>query len=378
MFQKKLFPTFADDDATADAIERADGINYLPLDEATAVARPATLKAGWHELEFDQLVAEQKPLWTALGEKVARPFTVLAAKWKCRSEVANRQIDVQQDELDKAKADLDLHNDALQGHTRREPHAKAMYLLRWGLLLLGDIAGIAGAAILLGEIVDLAVLQAVASAIAAVTAGIVGNDIRDARLARRRERDLTTLPNEHRKFAWVFSGADIGEKIVTAIILVGVTITLLIIGGIFALRAGVEGSLGGVVFGCLAGAICLASALNTYHYADEIADLLDHAYERYLRSSRRLAKLSNSKAIATYDAATAEATSIKIEHAERGAAGALKIAALKHGVSRQNPAVMGHGPAADAPPSNPDRFSTMHFDIPDVAANGASPNGSRP
>lgn len=381
MFGKKktLFAPFtADDDATAEVADYAASHSYLPLDEAIAVGTPGTIRRGWHEEEFDQLAAEQKPLWTAIGEKLARPFTVAAARYRSRRDVAEGQIEIQRTVLGGAKASLDLHNAALEGYTRREPHARTMYLLRWMLLLGGDTAGIAGAAILLGEVVNLAVLQAVASAIAAITAGLVGNDIRDARLARRRARDPKELPDEYRKFAWVFSGANAGEKIVKAMILVGITVTLLIVGGIFALRDGVEGSLGGIVFGCLAGAICLASALNTYQYADEIADLLDHAYNRYLRASQRLDKLSKNKAIARYDANIAEANSIKIEHAERGAAGALKLTAFKHGISFQNPAVMGHGPAADPQPAEPDLFTTFEQHIPDSSTNGHHLNGARP
>jgi len=380
---KNPFASFTEEDATSDLADYAAGRSYLPLDEAIAVGTPSTITRGWHEEEFDERASEQKPLWAAMGEKLARPFTVTAARWRSRRDVAEDQIGVQRSVLEAAKENLELHNDALEGHTRREPHAKVLYLLRWASLLLGDIAGISGAAILLGEVVELAILQAVASAIAAVTAGLVGSDIRDARLARRRSRDVKDMPEEHRKFAWVFSGADVGEKIVKAMILVGITTTLLIVGGIFALRAGVEGSLGGIVFGCLAGAICLASALNTYQYADEIADLLDHAYNRYLRASKRLAKLSKNKAIATYDANTAEANSIRIEHADRGEAAAKKVTAMKHGISFDNPAVMGHGPAADPKPAaeepapvQPDLFSTFEHDLTGLGTNGAGSNGN--
>lgn len=386
MFNKNLFAPFAEDDATDELADYAAGKSYLPLDEAIAVGTPSTIKRGWHEEEFDQRAAEQEPLWAANGEKAAKPFTVTAARYRSRRDVAEHQIVVQRSVFTAAKENFDLHTDALEGYTRREPHAKVMYLLRWALLLLGDIAGISGAAILLGEVVDLAVLQAVASAVAAVTAGLVGNDIRDARLARRRARDLKDMPEKHGKFAWLFNGSDVGEKIVKAMILVGITTTVLIVGGIFALRDGVEGSLGGIVFGCLAGAICLASALNTYQYADEIADLLDHAYSRYLRASKRLAKLAENEAIAAYDANTVEAESIRTEHAYRGEAAAKKVTAMKHSISFDNPAVMGHGPAADPKPAidpeqaasarQGDLFSSLAQDLSGLSANGVSGNGN--
>lgn len=369
MFTKSAFSP-SDEDGTEDAITRAENISYLPLDTASAVPRPDTIERGWHEPEFENLASEQTPLWQALGEKAARPFTVKAAARQAARDAAVRQVQLQTDELEKAKADLDLHNEALAGYTRREPHAKLMYLLRWALLLLSDIAGIAGAAILLGEIPLLALLQAVASAVAAVTSGLAGNDIRDARLARRRARETKDLAAEHQRFAWVFNGADPGERIVKAVVLTALTVVVLIIGGIFALRAGVEGSLGGLVFGCLAGAICLASMLNTYYYADEIADLLDHAYNRYLRASKRLQALAMSSAIALFDAADAEAASIKAEHDHRGNAGHYKVTALMHGVSRANPAVMGHGPAPCPQLPEPDLFSLLEH-----GTNGHHDNG---
>jgi hypothetical protein len=380
---RKIKPRFLvpDDDDTADAVDRADGIQYLPIDEATAVATPDTIDQAWHDLEYDELAAEQKPRWAARGEKLARPFVVLAQRWRCRRDADCHAIEAQQIIVDGEKGRLELTEQALHGYTRREPHAKGMYLLRWTLLLLGDIAGIAGAAVLLGEIPYLALLQAVSSAIAAVTAGLVGNDIRDARLARRRASDTKTMPAEHQQFAWLFSGADVGEKIVRAMIGAAIAVTLLIGAGIYTLRTGVEGSLGGVVFGCLAVAICLASALNSYTYADEIADLLDHAYARYTRALRKLARLARSKAVARYDAATAEAESIKTEHEHLGIAGERKILALKHGISRNNPAVLGHGPAkteTSTQPAQPDLFSALELSLNDRTAKPRTANGSRP
>jgi len=365
-----------DDNDALDAIERADGISYLPTDEAAAVPQPDTIAQGWHELEYGELAVEQKPLHTALGEKLARPFEVLAGRWERRSAADHHTIDVQKGLLDTAKARLDLVEDALHSYTRREPHAKLMYLLRWALLLLGDIAGIAGAAVLLGEIPSLAVLQAVASAIAAVTAGLVGNDIRDARLARRRARDPQELKPEHKQFAWLFSGADVGEKIVKAMVGSAVAVTLLVGVGIFTLRTGVEGGLGGAVFGCLAMAICLASAINSWNYTDEVADLLDNAYARYLRALRKFTRLSRSKAIARRDAATAEAASIKKEYEQLGVAAEHKYKALSHGIARNNPAVLGHGPAPRSP-ARRDEAPPVRYDV-ERPAEDRSANGARP
>jgi hypothetical protein len=372
---KTLFSFSEDDgDTTQEAFDRAEGVTYIPLDEASAVAMPTTIEHGWHELEYDKLAAEQEPLHTALGEKIARPFTVLAEQLKGRYEADGHAIDTQQDVVDTAKASMDLANDALEGHTRRESHAKLMYLLRWVLLVFGDVAGITGAAVLIGEIPYLAVMQAVASAIAAITAGLIGNDIRDARLARRRARDPKDLAPEHQKYAWVYSGADTGETIVKAMVSVAIVIALLIGAGIFTLRTGVEGSLAGAVFGCLAIAICLASALNSYNYTDEIADLLDHAYARYVRALKKLAKLSRSKAVARYNAALAEATSIKAEHVQLALAGGLHVGAFKYGISRGNPAVMGHGPAP-ALTAEPDLFTQLGRGMYGHTQNGHTQNG---
>jgi hypothetical protein len=231
--------------------------------------------------------------------------------------------------------------------------------------VLGDIAAISGAAIMRGEIVSLAVLQAVAVGIAAVTAGVIGEDIRDMRLARKRQRDPESLSAAEEEFADLFKGVDVGEKIVKLMIFVAVAVAVLTAGGIFALRSDREGMMNGVIFAALALAICFASGLNTYVYSDEAADRLDTADRVYAKELKRHRQLSERSALRQFAEATAEEESIKTEHKALGRAARGRMKALKFKIFRQNPGVVGHGPASSA--------ESPLFAIPD----GARPNGVR-
>jgi hypothetical protein len=128
---------------------------------------------------------------------------------------------------------------------------------------------------------------------------------------------------------------------------VAATIALLTAGGIFALRSGVEGTSNGVIFACLALAVCLASVLNTYLYADEVADQIDSARHTHRRERRDHRKLSKRRELRRYAKATAESESLTAEHELRARAAYHRVLALKWRVHRQNPGVAGHGPSKE-------------------------------
>jgi hypothetical protein len=368
----------ADKYATDDLIEHADGVSYVPVDQLTAVAHPGTIAHAWHVEEFTALGEEQEHLFTAQGENSARRSTVRAAQRKPARDAALHGIAAQVRELASAQAARDLAHAALDGLVRREAGAKGMYRLRWALLLGGDVAGISGASILLGEIPQLALAQAFAAAIAAVTAGVVGKDLRDAYLRRQRARSPQSVPTEHRQYERLICGVGAGEKIVVAMILVAITAMLLIVGGIFALRTGVEGELGGIVFGALAGAICLASALNCWDYADEVADAIQRAEERYAKADKLHGKRAKDRGLVQYEGAAAEAASIQRESAASGKAARSKITALMHGVSRRNPSICGHGPAPAAAPHTPAVPSILLRSAPAVLDGHDGHDGQEP
>jgi hypothetical protein len=339
-------------DITDQVEAEVGGIRLLLVENAAAAPMPETVGGLWSDSELDQLAEEQEPLWQARGEAAAQPATVRAAGLDPAAKAAQTRIGVHDPKL-RATVEWSITvQKVLGGLTRREPRAKFWYVLRFVSLVLGDVAGVAGAAILLGEIVWLAVMQAVAAGVAAVSAGIVGQDIRDMVLSRRRRRDEKKLSAEEQPFRHLFQGAHAGEGIIKIMVGVAVMVAILTVSGIFALRSGVEGPTNGVVFAGLAGAICLASALNSYIYADEVADLIDRANRAAHREGRRHQQLANHRGLRRSAKATAAAQSIKQEHQLRGVAAMRHILALKWRVYRHNPAIVGHGPQPNQPSLN--------------------------
>jgi hypothetical protein len=352
---------FADDDPTDDIMTEAENISLLPVDKAHAVPRPDTIGPAYHEDEYDQKAQVQRSLWQAEGERAAHSHTVKAGGLKARVEVIRDRIATAKVRRNEAQAALKNITDALAGYSRRGPLAKRWYLITWFLLLGGDVAGVSGAAIMFGEIPYLAVLQAVAAAVAAVTAGLIGQDIRDARLARRRQCDPAKLTPAQQPYAHLFTGGDIGETIVKAMVYAAITIALLVVGGIWALRAGATDGLAGIVYGCLAGAICLASAINCYIAADEVADLLDQAQLRYDRAEKQLEKLSRSSELLTHGEETAAEASVKTEYEHKSKAAEHAMAALKHSISRRHPGILGHGRPAAVPTTPIPKLSKLEL-----------------
>ena len=332
-------------DPTNDYVAEAEAIRLQRIDEADAQAKPEAIDQPWVGYQYDERSKEQPDLFEAEGEVSARPASMTAKSLDIAAGGAKHRIDVQQQKLDAALAFCLLVGAVLRPFTRREPHAKRWYVFRWLVLILGDIAGISGAAILLGEIVSLAIMQATASGMAAVTAGIVGHDIRDMQLQRRRARDATTLTDDQKKFVHLFQVSYDAEKITKAVLWAAATVGFLISAGIFALRSGVEGTSGGVIFSCLAAGLAIASFLNTYIYADEVADLIDTAELDYKRELKRHEKLSNNNLIRRHAEAGEQARSIRAEFAVLGQAAARAFQALKYLIFSNNPGVLGHGPA---------------------------------
>jgi hypothetical protein len=338
------------DDLTTDIIETAESISLDPVDEARAVPRPDTIEEPWHQREYDEYAAEQPDHAAADGELASRPASVRASGLKeARDGAADARDFAKQDCVD-ARAVYRAIVTAF-GKSRRPADAKFWYQLRWFLLLTGDIAGVTGAAVMYGELVYLAVMQAVASAVAAVTAGQVGEDIRVMRDSWRRQRDPDQLTDVPRPYAYLFRGGDPGEQLVKVMLWVALSVALLVFGGILALRAGAEDGLAGIVFGCLAGAVCAASAINSYFYADEAADLLDRAWHDVVQADKRLAERTQAPVFVAYGEAAATVASIKAEYGYLGRAGQRHFKGLAYGITRRHPGIFGHGPAA--PPSSP-------------------------
>jgi hypothetical protein len=313
------------------------------IDEARAIPRPDGIEKFYLEEAVEKKAAEQPLLWEARGEADARPWRMKAAASEHAAMVVASSVAAQQELVASARERYELTARTLGGYTRRAPGEKVPYYLRWLLILGGDVAGVAGAAILLGETVELGVLQAIASGTAAITSGLLAQEVKDSRLARKREKVPRDLTSDERRFAHLFRGRDSGERIVKVVVTAGALIAVLIAGSIFALRYSTEGSTAAWAFGLLAAAVALASWANVYHYTDEVSDLIDARRADYTRELKRLETLPNAGGISEHHAALAQATSIKAEAASRGLAAQKADEATAGQLLNEHSDVAGHG-----------------------------------
>lgn len=316
----------------------------LPAVEgANAIPRPDGIEKFYFEEAVEKTAAEQQPLSAARGEADSRPWQTKAARYEHAATVVASYVEAQREVVAGAQARFELTARALGVYARRGAHEKFPYYLRWGLILGGDVAGVAGAAILLGETVALGVLQAIASGTAAITSGLLAQDVKDSRLSRKREKLPRDLTDDERRFAHLFRGGDSGERIVRVVVAAGLLIGALIAGSIFALRFSTEGSTAAWAFGLLAAAIALASWANVYHYTDEASDLIEARRAEYWRELGRLRKLLNAGDVAERDAALAQAVSIRAEAASRGLAAQRAVEAAGARLLNDQADVAGHG-----------------------------------
>jgi hypothetical protein len=313
------------------------------IDEASAIPRPEGIEKFYLEEAVEKKAAEQPLLWSARGEAGARQWRMKAAASEHAATVVASSIAAQQQLVAAACDRYELTARTLGPYTRRAHDEKVPYYLRWLLILGGDVAGVAGAAILLGETVELGVLQAIASGTAAITSGLLAQEVKDSRLARKREKVQRDLTSDERRFAHLFRGGDSGERIVKMVVAAGALIAVLIAGSIFALRFSTEGSTAAWAFGLLAAAVALASWANVYHHTDEVSDLIEARRADYARELKRLKSLAGARDISEHRSAVAQAASITAEAASRGLAAQNAVEATAGRILNEHSDVAGHG-----------------------------------
>lgn len=333
------------------ATEAAAEVRRLqPVDAAQMAARPASVLTSYVELEYDDLAAEQDALWQAEGTAASRGVASAQRQAQPGFKTARSHQRGQRAVVGQARAaylDAVTH---LGPFCHREPGAKKWYLTRWLFLLGGDIAGQAGAALSYGEPYATAIPQALASGMAALTAGMVGAELRNLRATARRQHDADAVPDALTPWPHLFRAPDHGHRLAHIAIGIGALAGLSVAGAIFWLRLIVEGAAAGAVYGLLAVGITLASGINAYFYADEIADHIDAAEARYSRELKRSQQLAVRPELLRHNAARAEAASIRNEHHARGEAATRHLGALKWRVLSNNPGVAGHGIAGSTQP----------------------------
>jgi hypothetical protein len=230
------------------------------------------------------------------------------------------------------------------GHLRcRNRHERWFYFLRMAVLVGGDVVGVAGGLIMLGEVPWLAVMQALAAGAAAITSGLMAAPIKEARLARTRKKDPEDLTADEQLFSVWFQGPDSGELVVKVSVYGALTIIPFLFVGILALRMSTEGTIAGLVFGCIAVAVALASWASCYYFTDPVADLLESMHHDFLSARKELDELNGRSARASRARAETTVTSLlRVSDLAGKAARERVLGGISRRLSTQ-PGIVGQG-----------------------------------
>lgn len=322
------------DDAEDMVIQRVDETNFAP--------RPPDAGKTYVEDHFEHRAEEQRRLFAAAGEESAQTHREDASEHgvgaKDESFLIETHAPIVTELWDKVREVL-----RVLGPFSRSPGAKRLYYATMSFLVLGDIVGIAGAAVILGEIVWMAVIQGIGAGVAAVTSGRLGGEIKDLLQARRSHRDPQTLTEEQQSYAQFFQGPDDREFHTRMMLLGGGSIVVLLMVGVFMLRTSVEGTAAGVTFACLAGAVAIASWVNAYCYSDKRADARDTALADAQKATKAHQVLTQAPARAAEAKHLAAVQSILEQHRHAGEAAAETVTAIGRLPLISSPGVVGHG-----------------------------------
>jgi len=326
-------------------------VSLQRVDEAAAVTTPEAISAGtWMERGFDELASEQEQLWPAKGEEASRAHAAAALGLGTAAETEQFLLRESASLVTTSKQSYEHCQKTLLPWVHRGPHHNFRYWVGWTVLGLGDAVGVAGAAILLGEEIWIALGQAMATGLAAVTAGSAGHDLKELRLARQRRRDPDKLTDDEKHYRRFFDDTSAGDSLLKVVAWLAGTIVFLVALGVFGLRASIEGSLAGLLFGTLAAATALASFINSYSHADEVADLIAVAQRTFRQAVRRHRRLGRAAPLRRRAHSQEMVSSLTEEHALRGQAAAHHVQAMKYQSLTANPGVVGHGQSTSKRP----------------------------
>ncbi len=341
-------------DAAGALADVAEGVALHRVDEAGAVARPPHIGDTWVEMEYDALHAEQIALWEASGREASLRTEADAFGLRLAADAAERMLHEHKPVLAQAAGRYADTVEALSPFRRRPPGTKLLHYAAKTGLLLGDVVGVTVMGITIGDYPVLALLMSVSAAAAAVIAGLVGSELRDLRMALRRRREPGTLSQIQVPFAHLFAGIDGGVRIIKILCGASAAVALAIAASIFAGRADLDGALVGLIYGGIAAAVATASFIESYMYADEIADHIDAASANYEKELARHTRLAGSTAWRERHQKIAETESIISEHAARAEAAARHVQSVKWSILRRHPGVVGHGLSATGPSAGQD------------------------
>jgi hypothetical protein len=345
---KTLIRHANDDDFTDSIRQEAEDVILKVTDTVDARTRPTEIDEFYVETEYDHRADGQRKLFTALGEEHSSDPQATAAKLAPRAETVGSILESRFEVYKVLLEQRIAAEKALRPFVRRTS-GRLIYYGFMGGFLLGDIAGIGGAQILLGEIPELAIIQAIAAASATVVAGFVGRDLRD--IERHRYRTPNgELPDELKPYAHKLRGRHSGEKVTRLMVVLAAVVAIIIGIAIFALRASVNGPLVGMIYGAIAVAIAGGSALNSWAYTDDVADLLNSHQKVMKEEEADLDRRSKDPDVQAKLAAEQKAQSIKTQYVDLAAAAEEHMWALKEMILRENPHIAGHGRLASQQP----------------------------
>jgi len=299
--------------------------------------------------EFGYYAGEQTDKHGADGIRASQASTEEAAALAFQAKAARQRARGNQARFTAVQEQHDHAQRWLLPLTHRAPGAHRLYLTWFVLLMFGDAAGVFGASILWGELIPTAIGQALAAGAAAVAAGWVGADVRERRDAKARAALASSgklRKQLRRRYPSLFAPVPLERDTYGVLLAVAVVIVICLGAAIFALRAAVEASLlAGFIFGGLAVATALGSFINSWHHADQVADLLDRYSALYENAVREQQALDTASVISRRGAAKQRAAQQQAYHETLGNAAMQHVLALKYGVHRRNPEVFGHGTA---------------------------------
>ena len=370
--QTRARPNGQGDPTLLDDLWQEAGNDPLRLvDEVRALPKPDIYLHA--EKKFDELADEQLRLFEAEGFKHSEPYAAEAAALKPAADAQQKRIDQATTELKEANDRNETAQQALKARVTREGSDKFRYWAVIVLLLGGDIAGISNASISLGDIPWLAVIQALAVAVAMITVGTLGAELKISRLRRQRQKDPKEWTDEEKAFATHFTGADTGELIVKYVVIGGLVSVVMVGIGILSLRSATDGTGVGIVYGFLATAVALGSWANSYTHADDAAVTLESCERDVVRAAKRQRQEAEGGPLELYGRCIALVTSIKAEYAARGLAAKQRELAAKQKMLEVNPGVAGHGVRQASAGGSGKRSSTAR----NGARNGQRSNGKK-
>jgi HPt (histidine-containing phosphotransfer) domain-containing protein len=311
-----------------------------------AILRPGGITYDVGE-EFEAYATELARNEDAAGVAASRNANTRSAGLRPQADDARHLTSTHSSEVERALSAYSTAHDDLGSFVRRRPKDNRRYSVTRWVLLGADTGAVLGALIYVGEVPLLALGTALAVGLSGVTAGMVGGDVRELKLARERralaesdEIDADLVRRYPRLFGAVDPAKDTYGLALKSALLVVVFVGL----GVFGIRAALEGLLGVAFFG-FAMAVALASFISSWVHADDVADVLEVFEARLSKALARQRALAGAPQPSAQDAHAAEAASIQTEHQIRGEAKAAGVRALKHEVYRRHPQVFGHGTA---------------------------------